>query len=278
MERTDIARIDFFGRAREYEVYVRTDDECQEPHFHVSDIYTETDTAICLQSNNYCKHPNKENHTFKYDFGELLFAFMKEPCRSPRYADNYEFAVTMWNMNNQSECSWQKDEDGFSIIPDYRSMNTRITIIKGIQDNYDSDHLQSDEDINPLSYELTKKFLDKDGVLFHRLLNQFHLVPNIRIVLMAEQNEVKEIISLRLCIDRKDLWMVQEISNYDGMMAVMENYFKEQGQNTIAPSTKEEIISFLGWMREKVPVIDEYITIKTDRKDEGDYQNEETCV
>jgi hypothetical protein len=125
-ERRDIARIGFFGRAKEYEVYVKTDDECQIPHVHVRDIYAETDTAICLQSNKYCKHQNKETHTFIYDFGELLLAFMKEPCRSPRYADNYEFAVSMWNINNQSECSWQKDEGGCSIIPDYRSMNTRI--------------------------------------------------------------------------------------------------------------------------------------------------------
>ena len=76
-ERRDIARIDFFGRARKYEVYVWTDDECQLPHFHVRDIYTEADAAICLLSNNYCKHPNKENYIFKYDLGELLFAFMK---------------------------------------------------------------------------------------------------------------------------------------------------------------------------------------------------------
>ena len=54
-ERRDIARIGFFGRAKEYEVYVKTDDECQEPHFHVRDIYTETDTAICLLSNHYSK-------------------------------------------------------------------------------------------------------------------------------------------------------------------------------------------------------------------------------
>ena len=119
-ERRDIARIGFFGRAREYEVYVRTDDECQVPHFHVRDIYTEANCAICLQSNSYCKHPQKENYAFRYDFGELLFAFMSEPCRSPRYADNYEFAVIMWNMNNHSDCSYQRDEDGYSIIPDYR--------------------------------------------------------------------------------------------------------------------------------------------------------------
>ena len=95
-------------------------------------------------------------------------------------------------------------------------------------------------------------------------MNQFHLVPNIRIVLKAEQNMEKEVTSLRLCIDRKDLWMVQEISNYDEIMAVMEAYFKELGLNTIHPSTQEDMSTFLAWMREKVPVIDEYITVKTD--------------
>ena len=139
----------------------------------------------------------------------------------------------------------------------------KIVIRKSIRDDYDCDMLQSEQDINPLSYALTKKFLNKDGVLFQRLLNQFHLVLNIRIVLMAEQNEAKEVVSLRLYIDRKDLWMAQEISNYDDMMAVMEAYFIEQGLNTIFPSTKKEMISFLAWMRERLPIIDEYLTIKT---------------
>ena len=139
----------------------------------------------------------------------------------------------------------------------------KIVIIKSFADDYDSDHLQTDQDINSLSYALTKKFLNKDGVLFHRLLNQFHLVPNIRIVLMAEQNEVKEVVSLRLYIDRKDLWMTQEIRNYNGMVAVMEAYFKEQGLSTIHPNIQSEIVEFLKWMRKELPIIDEYIEITT---------------
>lgn len=142
-------------------------------------------------------------------------------------------------------------------------MNTRIIILRSIQDDYDCDHLQTDKDINPLSCALTKKFLDKDGVLFHRLLNRFHLVPNIRIVLKAEHNEANEVVSLRLYIDRKDLWMAQGINNYEGMMAVMEAYFIEQGLNTIHPSNQEEMISFFAWLRERLPIIGEYITIKT---------------
>ena len=140
----------------------------------------------------------------------------------------------------------------------------KIVIIKSFADDYDSDHLQSDEQINRLSHALTKKFLNKDGVLFYRLLNQFHLVPNIRIVLMAEQNEANEVVSLRLCIKRKDLWMAQEINNYEGMMAAMEAYFIEQGLNTIHPSTQEDMSAFLAWMRGRLPIIDEYLTLKTD--------------
>lgn len=57
--------------------------------------------------------------------------------------------------------------------------------------------------------------------------------------------------------------MAQEINNYEEMMAVMEAYFKEQGLNTIHPSNQEEMISFFAWLRERLPIIDEYITIKT---------------
>ena len=141
-------------------------------------------------------------------------------------------------------------------------MNTRIVIIKSFRDDYDCDHFQTDEGINRLSHALTKKFLKKDGVLFQRLLNQFHLVPNIRLVLMAEQNEANEVTSLRLCIDRKDLWMSHEISNLQGMLQIMEGYFIEQGLSTIHPNTQSEIVKFLKWMRERLPIIDEYITIE----------------
>ena len=77
-------------------------------------------------------------------------------------------------------------------------------------------------------------------MLFHRLLNQFHLVPNIRIVLIAEQNKAKDVTSLRLYIDRKDLWMAQDINNYEGMVAVMEAYFREQGLITITHPPKRK--------------------------------------
>lgn len=48
------------------------------------------------------------------------------------------------------------------------------------------------------------------------------------------------------------------------MMAVIEAYFKEQGLNTIHPSTQEDMSTFLAWMRERLPIINEYLTIKTE--------------
>jgi hypothetical protein len=122
-ERCNIARIGFFGKGRMYEAYIRTDDECQVPHFHIRNIYTETDTPILLLSNCYCPHSHK-NCKFLTDTElRLLACFMAEPCRNPHYADNYEYAVMMWNSNNQSNCRWHKNKDGYSIIPDYSQTN-----------------------------------------------------------------------------------------------------------------------------------------------------------
>ena len=139
----------------------------------------------------------------------------------------------------------------------------KIVIIKSFADDYDSDHLQTDQDINSLSYALTKRFLRKNGDLFQKLLGSFLLVPNIRIVLIADEGKDKEVLRLRLDIDRKDLWMGHEISNLQGMLQIMEGYFKQQGLSTIHPNTQSEIVEFLKWMRKELPIIDEYIEITT---------------
>lgn len=139
----------------------------------------------------------------------------------------------------------------------------KIVIIKSFADDYDCDMLQSEQDINPLSYALTKRFLRKNGDLFQKLLGSFLLVPNIRIVLIADEGKDKEVLRLRLDIDRKDLWMAHEISNLQGMLQIMEGYFKQQGLSTIHPNTQSEIVEFLKWMRKELPIIDEYIEITT---------------
>ena len=84
-ERSNSARIGFFGKGRMYEAYIWTDDECQVPHFHIRNIYTETDTPILLQSNHYCPHSHKDCKVLSDTELRQLACFMAEPCRSPRF-------------------------------------------------------------------------------------------------------------------------------------------------------------------------------------------------
>jgi hypothetical protein len=112
-ERCDIARIGFFGKGRMYEAYIRTDDECQVPHFHIRNIYTETDTQILLQSNHYCPHSHKDCKVLSDTELQQLACFMAEPCRSPRFENNYQYATELWNMNNEKGCLANEG------IPDY---------------------------------------------------------------------------------------------------------------------------------------------------------------
>ena len=74
--------------------------------------------CLALHGNNYYPH---ENDTRQLDDDELryLAAFMSERCRSPKFANNYEFAVTMWNMNNNSQYRCDMSYDDNIIIPDY---------------------------------------------------------------------------------------------------------------------------------------------------------------
>lgn len=45
--------------------------------------------------------------------------FLTQPCRCPRFANNYEFDVSMWNINNSTEYRCKTDEQGNIIVPDY---------------------------------------------------------------------------------------------------------------------------------------------------------------
>ena len=44
---------------------------------------------------------------------QQLACFMAEPCRSPRFENNYQYATELWNMNNEKSCLANGD------IPDY---------------------------------------------------------------------------------------------------------------------------------------------------------------
>jgi hypothetical protein len=118
------ARIGFFGDKYEFEAYVVTDDVCQIPHFHVRDALQMgiLDAPVRLDANQYIQYGESTDKLQDYSLS-LLADFMAQPCRSPRYQNNFEFAVFMWNMNNETQLQIKIDKDGNVIIPDYNKTN-----------------------------------------------------------------------------------------------------------------------------------------------------------
>ena len=120
----DIARIGFFGDKYDFEAYVVTDDVYQIPHFHVRDALQMgiLDAPIRLDANQYIQYGESTDKLQDYTLS-LLADFMAQPCRSPHFINNYEFAVVMWNMNNETQLQIKIDKDGNVIIPDYNETN-----------------------------------------------------------------------------------------------------------------------------------------------------------
>lgn len=124
MGEKDTARIGFFGDKYEFEAYVITDDMCQVPHFHVRDTLQMgiLNASVRLDANQYIQHGESTDELQDYTLS-LLADFMSQPCRSPRFINNYEFAVVMWNMNNETQLQIKIDKDGKVIIPEYSKTN-----------------------------------------------------------------------------------------------------------------------------------------------------------
>ena len=120
----DIARIGFFGDKYDFEAYVVTDDVCQIPHFHVRDALQMSilDAPVKLDANQYVRHGNSTDVLGDYALS-LLADFMAQPCRSPRYQNNFELTVSMWNLNNETQLQIRIDKDGNIIIPEYSKTN-----------------------------------------------------------------------------------------------------------------------------------------------------------
>lgn len=132
----EMARVGYMG---DMDVVVYTDDPGYIPHVHVIDRATrgqEFDACVMLEDNRYFSHGN---HTdiFNSKQRKTFDTFMHEPCRSPRYANNYELAVSMWNLNNSDTYIIPKtDSEGDTIIPDYLT----IKPYKQNQENQSSDN------------------------------------------------------------------------------------------------------------------------------------------
>lgn len=105
-----------------YDVIVYTDDRGYIPHVHIIDRTTKGEEFNCcvrLEANRYFKHGSHQDE-FNSSQCKLFNDFMHQPCRSPKYRNNYEFAVEMWNANNSnSYVQITEDENGDIIMPNY---------------------------------------------------------------------------------------------------------------------------------------------------------------
>lgn len=120
LEETDVARVGFFNvnDTSQWEVYVRTDDGYQMPYFHVRNLFdVDVDIAIALHEAYYYPHVN---HLGRLTEDELLclVEFMERPC--PNFNSNYEYAVFLWNSNNNMQYCIEIDDKYDEVeIPDY---------------------------------------------------------------------------------------------------------------------------------------------------------------
>jgi hypothetical protein len=115
----ETARIGFMG---DFEVFIYTDDSVHVPHFHVVDKMArgkEFNSCVVLENSQYLFHGNHSDE-LNPPQRKMLNDFMQMPCRNVHYRNNYEYAVDMWNMNNDEGCAIPKhDESGDVVVPNY---------------------------------------------------------------------------------------------------------------------------------------------------------------
>lgn len=113
------------GTMPEYDVVVYTKDAGYIPHVHIIDSSErggKFDCCVMLEDNRYFTH-GKHQDTLNSAGRKMFNDFMHEPCRLPQFKDNYSFAVAMWNVNNSnSYVQVKEDENGNTVIPDYRTI------------------------------------------------------------------------------------------------------------------------------------------------------------
>lgn len=125
----NIARIGYFGENDEYEIYVKTDDEETTPHFHIRDAETQGErfeTCVCFEQNRYCLHGEYKD-VLTPEQQALLKEYMEGLSRHKQHTlslvCNYEWAVDMWNLNNEAtQVTLRYGSKNKVIIPDYGRM------------------------------------------------------------------------------------------------------------------------------------------------------------
>lgn len=115
----EMARVGFVGH--KYEIYVRTNDKGNIPHFHMWDIETMGDkfhTCIKLTVPEYFHHEGKEGILSSKERRELV-KFLESPRKKSRYPiTNWEYLIDLWNDNNNSSMNVDPDQE----MPDYNNL------------------------------------------------------------------------------------------------------------------------------------------------------------
>lgn len=96
-----------------FKVFV-TGNEEDEPHIHVWDDNTngqEFHTCVCLTKIEYFHHDGSED-VLTPKQKESLVKFLKSECtKNRRYKTNWEYALSMWNDNNQDKILVDEDSE-----------------------------------------------------------------------------------------------------------------------------------------------------------------------
>ena len=119
----EMARIGYING--QFEVYVHTDDDGHIPHVHIRDKATrgqQFETCVELKRSRYSLHGKYKDVMSGY-MAKQFADFMESTPHNPRYQNNYELSVDMWNLNNSiEEVVPQYDSNGRIIMPDYRTI------------------------------------------------------------------------------------------------------------------------------------------------------------
>ena len=113
----EMARVGFFS---DFEVWIRTDDSGNIPHFHVWDKNSKGGLFhICvkIESPEYFHHNGKEDVFNSKQKKELIEFLNEKPAKSRWHPTNWDFILTLWNANN-SKVEVPEDLS----IPDYTKL------------------------------------------------------------------------------------------------------------------------------------------------------------
>lgn len=158
-------------------------------------------------------------------------------------------------------------------------MNTKIYLLRDIEDDYDVDAYNSVSNINPLSLSINGRLNPMFGDLFMKVSQQVPGIPRQRITLDAEFDkenpahgigEVKSLRILFVCYDPlQDMYeehyhrdSIPWGSTYQKLDSILEEYLVSKGFAGTSFDNAEDIAAFLRKLAEFVPKVWQYFTIE----------------